>query len=134
MEAGLNHSSFKMLTKRDSVAHYEEQDKQIKKREEFAISLRKKKHTEIITTKRKALMQRAFESTTSASDASLGVSKEHSSGEFIEINSEAALLRYIDLIDKVTPGEPERIKYLKSLRNLTISSQDYRLSEIVESN
>jgi hypothetical protein len=36
----------------------------MKKREEFAVSLRKKKHSEILSTKRKAHMMRAFERTT----------------------------------------------------------------------
>jgi hypothetical protein len=39
----------------------------LKKREDFAINLRKKKHTEIIQSKRKSNMQKAFERTIVAS-------------------------------------------------------------------
>ena len=39
----------------------------LKKREDFAISLRKKKHSEIIQTKRRSNMQKAFERTVVAS-------------------------------------------------------------------
>ena len=49
-----------MLSKRESDLHGEKKDQILKKREEFAVSLRKKKHTEIITTKRKANMHKAF--------------------------------------------------------------------------
>ena len=53
-----------MLGKKESDVHNEEKDKHLKKREDFAISLRKKKHSEIITTKRKAIMLKAFARTT----------------------------------------------------------------------
>ena len=56
----MGQTSFRLLGKRESDANNDEKDRQLKKREEFAISLRKKKHSEIITTKRKALMQKAF--------------------------------------------------------------------------
>jgi hypothetical protein len=35
----------------------------LKRREEFAVSLRKKKHSEIITSKRRSNMQKVFERT-----------------------------------------------------------------------
>ena len=63
-QSKLSSTSFRLLSKRESDAHNEEKDKHLKKREEFAISLRKKKHSEIITTKRKAIMLKAFARTT----------------------------------------------------------------------
>ena len=69
-QSRINQSSFRMLTKRESDAQTEDKDKLLKKREDFAISLRKKKHSEIITTKRKAFMQKAFERTTGADGSS----------------------------------------------------------------
>ena len=51
----------------------------LKKREEFAINLRKKKHSEIIQTKRKFNMQKAFERTIVASSG-------NSEGELISMD------------------------------------------------
>jgi sensor histidine kinase YesM len=61
----------------------------LKKREDFAISLRKKKHTEIIQTKRRSNMQKAFERTVVASSLQDGDGKHlgaENSMEIIDVN------------------------------------------------
>lgn len=57
----------------------------MKKREDFAISLRKKKHSEIIQTKRRSNMQKAFERTVVASSQVDGESNQLGADNFMEI-------------------------------------------------
>ena len=57
----------------------------LKKREDFAISLRKKKHSEIIQTKRRSNMQKAFERTVVASSQVDGESNQLGADNFMEI-------------------------------------------------
>ena len=83
-----------LLAKRESDVQTEEKDKLLKKREDFAISLRKKKHSEIITTKRKAFMQKAFERTTGADGL-----QDLAGQESALINDEESLVRAIELLD-----------------------------------
>ena len=57
----------------------------LKKREDFAISLRKKKHSEIIQTKRRSNMQKAFERTVVASSQVDGERNQLGADNFMEI-------------------------------------------------
>ena len=57
----------------------------MKKREDFAISLRKKKHSEIIQTKRRSNMQKAFERTVVASSQIEGEVNKPGADNFMEI-------------------------------------------------
>lgn len=57
----------------------------MKKREDFAISLRKKKHSEIIQTKRRSNMQKAFERTVVASSQVDGERNQLGADNFMEI-------------------------------------------------
>lgn len=54
--------SVKILTS-NRQSDIDQQQNVLKKREEFAISLRKKKHSEMIVSKRKFNMNKAFERT-----------------------------------------------------------------------
>lgn len=62
----------RMLSKRESDIQDDKKDQILKKREEFAVSLRKKKHSEIITTKRKVNMHKAFARTIIESSVNSG--------------------------------------------------------------
>jgi hypothetical protein len=115
-------TSLKMLNKRQSDFESELQKRTVlKKREDFAISLRKKKHSEIISTKRKANMQRAFERTiVSSSEAShLGLD------EHMEIRDLLHLSQVIQYLDAVDTQPSDRILMLRGIRYLTIHCDDY---------
>lgn len=111
-----------MLNKRQSDFESELQKRTVlKKREEFAISLRKKKHSEIISTKRKANMQRAFERTiVSSSDATqLGLD------DHMEIKDLLQLSQVIQYLDALETQPSDRILMLRGIRCLTIHCDDY---------
>jgi hypothetical protein len=76
-----------MLTKKHTADMDQElmQRTVLKKREDFAISLRKKKHTEIIQTKRRSNMQKAFERTVVASSQIEGQTNQPGADNFMEI-------------------------------------------------
>lgn len=63
----------------------------LKKREEFAISLRKKKHSEMIESKRKLNTQKAFERTIMASSTIQGQEMIGDNCERLDIKDEHTL-------------------------------------------
>ena len=102
----------------------------LKKREDFAINLRKKKHSEIIQSKRKSNMQKAFERTIVASsgqDDSDQQAAAVSVDEFMEIRDVQHLDEVIANIDDPKYQSRERILMLRGIRQLTIHSQDYQI-------
>lgn len=90
----------------------------MKKREEFAITLRKKKHDEMIQTKRRNNIQRAFERTTH----SVTTLESESQLPIIEIKDVPMLDHYINMIDQIPPGAEERLMILRGIRVLTTTT------------
>jgi hypothetical protein len=102
----------------------------LKKREDFAISLRKKKHNEMISTKRKANMHRAFERTIQqiAPTNDQGTMKNS-----IQIRDSHTLNTILGHIDYPALNNDERLMLLKSIREMTITVNDnIPYKEIVE--
>lgn len=93
----------------------------LKKREDFAISLRKKKHHEMITTKRRANMQKAFERTIQNSCNQNNKSSEnYEDGPFIDIKDENSLNELIMHIDLGITNE-DLLLIVRTLRLITIN-------------
>jgi len=99
----------------------------LKKREDFAINLRKKKHSEIIQSKRKSNMQKAFERTIVASSGQDESDQQVPVDEFMEIRDVQHLDEVIANIDDPKYQSRERILMLRGIRQLTIHSQDYQI-------
>jgi hypothetical protein len=98
----------------------------LKKREDFAISLRKKKHDEIVLSKRKSLMLKSFSRTIA-----------HKGDEpYTLILDESTLLATIlnlDLPPSKLKSPDQRLLDLRGIRHLTVSNTtNYNLTEIVE--
>lgn len=111
--------SVKSLVQRGATE--EETQTVMKKREDFAISLRKKKHSEMIETKRRANIQKSFQRTVLAQSGA--------DAEFMSITDEYTLNQCIAYLGAPTS---ERLLILRGIRILTMSkSLDYKLQEIL---
>ena len=104
----------------------------LKKREDYAISLRKKKHSEMISTKRRTNIQRAFERTIMAqsvegSSDSQGVDVSH-----MEIKDEHTLAQVIEYLDSPQTPSADRLLMLRGIRFLTVAAgNDYKIQEML---
>lgn len=94
----------------------------LKKREDFAISLRKKKHSEIIQTKRRSNMQKAFERTVVVSTQQDGDSNHLGADNHMEIMDVNHLKDVILNFDDPKFPSEQRILMLRGIRHLTIHS------------
>lgn len=99
----------------------------MKKREDFAISLRKKKHNEMVNTKRRANIQKCFERIVNKQGGA-----SDSMAQTFQIKDEHTLLQVIHFIDSSTTAGEDRLLMLRQLRQLTLNQEDYKLYEIMK--
>ena len=87
-------------------------DQVMKKREDFAISLRKKKHIEMVATKRKANIQKCFERIVGKQ----GLYDPNTGAQRFMIKDEHTLLQVIEFIDSPSTAKEDRHMMLRELR------------------
>ena len=100
----------------------------MKKREDFAISLRKKKHTEMVQSKRRANTQKAFERTIQGSSVS-GSSLEQI--PHMEIKDISAMAQVIAFLDSPEVQSDNRLMILRGLRVTTLSATNIELIDFM---
>eukprot|EP00347_Sterkiella_histriomuscorum_P003385 403364502 len=97
----------------------------LKKREDFAVTLRKQKHDALLQSKRRANMQQVFERTMRSMSQNGGnlsnSNRMNDVNDFIEIKDVNQLNQMVHYLGMPNSNAEERLRVLRSIRNLTVT-------------